>query len=90
VAYQLALPLELQGIMVDPDHVVNNEVIELTLDLSYAERPIHILKLREKALRLKKILLVKVLWNHHPVQDAIWESELEMRQAYPELFEGKF
>jgi hypothetical protein len=50
MAYRLALPSEFQGIhnvfhvsqlrqyITDPDHVVNDKVIELTLDLSYVER----------------------------------------------------
>jgi hypothetical protein len=95
VAYRLALPPELQGIhdvfhisqlrqyIMDSDHLVNDEVIELTPDLSYAERPIQILEYEEKELRWKKIPLVKVLWSHHPVQDATQELELEMRQTYP-------
>jgi hypothetical protein len=63
VAYQLALPAELQGIhdvfhvlqlrqyIADPSHVVNDEKIELTTDLNYDERPIKILEFGEKELR---------------------------------------
>jgi hypothetical protein len=81
VAYRLALTLELQGIhdvfhvsqlrqyIEDADHVVNDEVIELTPDLSYDEKSIRTLEHGEKELRHKRILLAKVLWNHHPVRD---------------------
>jgi hypothetical protein len=75
---------------VDPDHAVNDDVIELTPDLSYAKQPIQILEYEETELRRKKFPLVKVLWNYHPVQNATWESKLEMRQSYPKLFEGTF
>jgi hypothetical protein len=44
------------------------------------------LEFGEKELTQKKIPLLKVLWNHHPVEDATWETESEMRQLYPELF----
>jgi hypothetical protein len=102
VAYRLALPPELQGIhdvfhvsqlrqyLADPDHVVNDAEIELTTDLSYEERPIQILEFGNKELRQRKIPLVKVLWSHHPIRDATWETESKMRQTYPELFEGMY
>jgi hypothetical protein len=61
--------------------VVNDEAIELTLDLSYVEQPIQILEHGERELLQKRIPLIKVLWNHHLVQDATWESEIEMRQT---------
>jgi hypothetical protein len=98
VAYRLELPQELQGIhnvfhvsqlrqyIVDPSHVVNNEDIELKTYLSYGERPIQILEFGEKELQQKKISLVKVIRNHSSVQNATWETKLEMRQLYPELF----
>jgi hypothetical protein len=65
---------------------VNDEPIELTADLNFDEWPIQILEFREE-LQQKKIPLVKVLWNHNPVPDATWETESEMRQLYPDLFE---
>jgi hypothetical protein len=99
VAYWLALPLELHGIhdvfhvsqlwqyIADPSHVVNNDSIKLTTNLNYDERPLQILEFGENELSQKTIPLVKVLWNHCPVEDATWETELEMRQLYPKLFE---
>jgi hypothetical protein len=82
VAYRLTLPTELQGIhnvfhvsqlrkyLADPDHVENDENIDLTTDLNYVEKPVQILDHGEKKFRQKTIPLVKVLWNRHPVQDA--------------------
>jgi hypothetical protein len=76
----LDLPSKLRGIhdvfyvsqlrqyLADPDHVVNNEPIELTPDLNYEERPIQILEYGEKQLRQKRIPLVKVLWNQYKMQ----------------------
>jgi hypothetical protein len=100
VAYRLALPPELRGIhdvfhvsqlrqyLADPDQTVNDVEIELTTDLSYEERPVRILEFGSKELRQRKIPMVKVLWSHHPTRDATWETESNMRQTYPELFEG--
>jgi hypothetical protein len=67
--------------------VINDKPIELKTDLNYDEQPIKILEFGEKELRNKKIPLVKVLWNNHPVPDATWETEEEMRRMYPHLFE---
>jgi hypothetical protein len=91
VAYRLELPSELQGIhdvfcvsqlrqyIADPSHVVNNENIKLTANLNLDERLVQILEFQEQELRQRKIPLVKVLWNHSPVQDATWETESRMR-----------
>jgi hypothetical protein len=99
MAYRLELPPELKGIhdvfhvsqlrqyIPDPEHVINDKTIELKTDLNYDERPIKILEFGEKELRNKKISLVKVLWNNHPVPDAAWETEVEMKRMYPHLFE---
>jgi hypothetical protein len=91
VVYRLDLPSELRGVhdmfrvsqlrqyLADPYHVVNDELIKLMSDLNYEERPIQILEYGEKQLRQKRIPLGTVLWNHHPMQDAAWETEKEMR-----------
>jgi hypothetical protein len=100
VAYRLTLTARFQGIsdvfhvsqlrkyFTDPDHVVNDANIELTPDLNYVERIIQIIDRGARKLRQKTIPLVKVLWNHHLVRDAIWEMETNMRRTYPELFQG--
>lgn len=63
------------------------------LDLSYEEAPMCIIAQNVQKLRNKEIPLVKVLWQHHSVEEATWEREVEMRAKYPQLFEefqGKF
>jgi hypothetical protein len=90
VAYKLELLAELQGIhdifhvsqlrkyIAGPSHVMNDQNIEMMADLNYDERPVRILEYGQKELRQKTIPLVKVLWSHCPVEDATWETELEM------------
>ena len=34
----------------------------------------------------KQIPLVKVLWQHHGMEEATWEPEVTMRAQYPQLF----
>ncbi|WMV14388.1 hypothetical protein MTR67_007773 [Solanum verrucosum] len=40
-----------------------------------------------RQLRSRAIHLVKVRWRHRPVEEATWETEREMREQFPSLFE---
>lgn len=98
VAYRLALPPQLSGVHdifhvsmlrkyePDPSHVLDWIDLGMESDVSYEEKLVQILDTREKVLRGKTIPLVKVLWNHHGVEEATWELEAEVRSKYPELF----
>ncbi|KAA0038428.1 Chromo domain-containing protein [Cucumis melo var. makuwa] len=97
-AYRLELPTELARIhdvfhvsmlrkyISDPSHVLQVQPIELKEDLSYREEAVQILDRKEQVLRNKMIRLVKVLWIHHGIEEATWESEDQMRRSYPTLF----
>lgn len=73
VAYQLALPLELEKIhdvfhvsmlrryRSDPSHVIASTEVEIHPDMSYDEEPVKILAREVKQLRNKTVPLVKVL-----------------------------
>ena len=99
MAYILALPPDLEKnhnvfhvsmlrrYRLDPSHVVSSETIELRPDLTYEEDPMDILAREVNELRNKKILLVKVLWRNHKIEEATWESEEMMQQQYPQLFD---
>jgi hypothetical protein len=101
VAYRIALPSELSNIhnvfhvlmfrkyISDPSHVVKYESLQIGGDLSYQEQPVQILDRREQVLRSKTIPLVKVLWRNHLHEDATWETEKEMKDRCPQLFEEK-
>ncbi|KAL6137931.1 hypothetical protein ACLB2K_063220 [Fragaria x ananassa] len=71
----------------DPSHVLEEQPISSQKDLSYEEEPVQILDRKEQVLRSKSIPLVKVLWRSHQVEESTWESEEQMRQQYPYLFE---
>ena len=98
VAYELALPPELDGVhnifhvsqlrkyVYDPSHILSYEPLQVDETLSYEEKPLKILDQRVKELRNKSIPLVKVLWTHHGEEEATWEKESEMRSRYPHLF----
>ncbi|KAA3484591.1 DNA/RNA polymerase superfamily protein [Gossypium australe] len=101
VSYKLILPPELEMIhnvfhvsmlrqyRSDPSHVIAPTEVEVQSDLSYSEEPIRILAREAIELQNKRISLVKVLWNKHGVEEAMWEPEDAMREQYPHLFIGK-
>ena len=61
--------------------------MQLGADLSYEEQPSRIVDQQVKRLRNKDVSKVKVIWGNHSEKDATWESEADMRQKYPQLFE---
>ena len=81
-AYQLRLPallfevrdvfhvLMLRKCLSDATPVVNLEDIKVQDGVTYGEQPVRILDTKEKVLRNKIIRLVKVLWQHHGVEEA--------------------
>ena len=98
VAYRLALPPSMLGVhevfnvsmlrryTPDPAHVVDWGEIEVDTDGTFEEGPVRIMDSRDQVLRRKTVRLVKVLWQHHGVKEAMWECEDTMRNAYPFLF----
>ena len=98
VAYQLALPPSLSGVhevfhvsmlrkyTPDPTHKVDWGELTVDTDGTFEEEPILIMDSHEKVLQRKTVRLVKVLWQHHGVEEATWEREDTMRASYPFLF----
>ncbi|KAL4037671.1 hypothetical protein IC575_001271 [Cucumis melo] len=99
LAYHLALPPSFSAVhdvfhvsmlrkyVADPTHVVDFEPLQINKNLSYEEQPVEILAREVKMLCNRGIVLVKVLWRNHEVEEATWETEKDMRAQYVELFE---
>ncbi|CAL1409480.1 unnamed protein product [Linum trigynum] len=99
LAYRLALPPSLSRIhdvfhvsmlkayRFNPDHVIRHEDIQLEDDLTFEEVPVQIIDRQEKQLRRKKIAMVKVVWRNQGSEAATWETEISMREKYPDLFQ---
>ena len=64
------------------------EDIQIDERLNYIEKSIAILERKAKKLHNKEIGTVKVQWQHRKGSEWTWEPEAEMREHYPELFEG--
>ena len=52
--------------------------------------PDYILETREISLQNHTIGQVKVQWKHLSLEEATWELESHMQDAYPILFQGNF
>ena len=78
--------LMLKKYLHDLSHVLSYESLDIDPKLAYEERPMKILDWKDKVLRNKVVLLVKVLCRNQAVEEATWEIEAGMREKYPELF----
>nr|XP_016491543.1 PREDICTED: uncharacterized protein LOC107811170 [Nicotiana tabacum] len=82
VAYRLALPPELSFIhpmfhvsmlrkcILDSSQVIEALTIPLDEKLSYEEEPMTIVDRHVRKIQSKEIVLVKVLWRNHTVEEA--------------------
>ena len=97
VAYRLALPLELAKLhdvfhvsmlrryRLDETHILPVQEVQVHQDYSYDEELKAILTREVKQLRKKQVPLVKVLWQHHGLEEATWEPKTTIRVQYPQL-----
>ena len=98
VAYRLALLPSLSNVhevfhvsmlwRCTPDlaHVVDWGEIDVDTDGTFEEGPVRILDNRDQVLQRKTVQLVKVMWQHRGVEEAMWERKDTMRATYPFLF----
>ena len=98
VSYRLALPPSLSGVhevfhvsmlrkyTPDPTHVVDWREIIVDIDGTFEEGPVRILDSRNQVFPRKTVRLVKVLWQHRGMEEAMWERVDTMRATYPFLF----
>ena len=54
----------------DPDHVVDWEEIKVDTNGTFEEGLVYIMDSRDQVLRCKTVRLMKVLWQHHGVEEA--------------------
>ena len=98
VVYRLALPPKLAKLhdvfhvsllwkyRSDESHILPVQDIQVQPDFTFYEEPKAILDREVKQLRNKQVPLVKVLLQHHGMEEATWEPESTMRTQYPQLF----
>ena len=79
----------LQKYTQDLANVVDWGEITVDTDGTFEEGPVRILDNRDQVLRRKTARLVKVLWQHRGVEEAMWERKDTMWATYPFLFEDE-
>ena len=70
----------------DESHILLVQDVQVQSNFTYDEEPKAILACEVKQLHNKQVPLVKMLWQHHEIQEVTWEPELTMRAEYPQLF----
>ena len=71
----------------DVSHVIKWNVIQVELEGDFQVEPERILDRRNFLLRNHTIGQVKVQWKHLSPEEAMWELESNMQEAYPDLFQ---
>ena len=66
--------------------VVDWGEIEVGTDGTFEEGPMRIMDSRDQVFRRKTMRLVRVLWQHRGVEEAMWEREDMMWTTYTFLF----
>ena len=101
VAYWLALPPSMSSVhevfhvsmlrkyTSYPAHVVDWGDITIDTYGTFEEGPVRIMDSLDQVLRRKIMRLVKVMWQHHGVEEATWEREDMMSATYPFLFKDE-
>ena len=77
--------------VVDPSHVLHHEILHIKLEVTYDEKPLRIIDQKDKKLRSRTILMVKVLWRSHAEGEATCELESALRDNIPtySMFRGR-
>jgi hypothetical protein len=98
VAYMLAFPISmtmhnvfhvyfLKKYILDSNHVIDWNVIQVEQEGVSQVHPVHILDWKRKKLWNRAIRLVKVQWTWYSPEDMTWEHEDAMWEEYPHIFE---
>jgi hypothetical protein len=97
VAYRLCLPSQLATIhdvfhisqlkkcIKVPTEIIDHQAIKIEPDLSYVEWPIQVLDTKERVTRRRKIKMYKILWDHHTIEEATWETEHYLQKNFPDF-----
>jgi hypothetical protein len=100
VAYRLHLPSWLTAIhdffhisqlkkcIKVPTEIIEQQAIEIEPDLSYVEQALQILDTKERITRRKKLKMYKILWDHHTIDEATWETEDYLQKNFPEFLKN--
>ena len=67
----------------DTSHILPVQDIQVQEDFTFDEEPKAIIDHEIRQLRNKQVSLVKVLWQHHGMEEVTWETESTIKVRYP-------
>ena len=70
-----------------PEERVETRDLKLQSDLSYEEKPVQVLHIKERVTRGRVIKIFRVLWSRQSERDATWEREDYLQVTYPSFYE---
>jgi hypothetical protein len=65
------------------------EGLEVLKDLTYEEKPTHILETVVRVTQKSTIRMCKVKWGHHSEEEVTRERDDDLKAKYPELFHSQ-
>jgi hypothetical protein len=77
----------LKKYILDSNHVIDWNVIQVEQEGAFQVHSIHIMDWKIKQLQNQSIGIVKVQWTWYGPEDATWEHEDAMQVEYPHIFE---
>ena len=69
-----------------PEEAIEPTSVKIQSDLTYEEKPIWVIEEMERVTRSKVVKFYKVVWNNYSEQDATWERNDFLRDAYPTFY----
>ena len=75
--------------MHDTTHIIDWNVIQVEPKGEFETEHFHILHRKERMLQNRAIVQIKVQWKHFSSEEATWEMEDKMREAYPSMFQNE-
>ena len=73
----------------DTTHIIDWNVIQVEPEGEFQTEHFCILDMKERMLRNWAIVQIKVQWKHFIPEEATWEMEDKMREAYPSMFQNE-
>ena len=71
-----------------PQEAIEPANLKIQSDLTNEGKPIWVIEEMERVTPSKVVKFYKVVWNNHSEQDATWERDDFLRDAYPIFFKN--
>ena len=69
--------------------IIDWDLIQVEPEGEFQTEPFRILDRKECMLWNRAIVQIKVQWKHFSPEEATWEMEDKMREAYPSMFQNE-